>query len=114
MWKRFKWKSKKRDITSTGQNTKTQNISTSEGSGSLVLEQSQLSGLENLETLEKEIGDIIVNIIRRASERPAIWWQWLFLFLFGTFAGIGLGILIAYLLMPRTIIVPPMNVTVQL
>lgn len=114
MWKKLKSKLKKRDITSTGHAIKTQNISTSEGSGSSALERSQSLELENLEILEKEIGDIIVSIIRRASERPAIWWQWLFLFIFGTLAGIGLGILIAYIVMPRTIIVPPMNVTVHI
>lgn len=110
MWKKLRLKSKKTECLSIDQGTKTPNTSTSESSpGSVDQEQSQ--SLKSIEVLEKELGDIIVSIIRRASERPPIWWQWLMLFVFGTLAGLGLGVLISYLLMPRTIVVPPINVT---
>ncbi len=66
-----------------------------------------------LEELDTELGDIIVDIIHRASERPAIWWQWLMLILVGMAGGIGLGILISNLMLPRQVIVPPQNVTIH-
>ncbi len=66
-----------------------------------------------LEELDTELGDIIVDIIHRASERPAIWWQWLMLILVGIDGGIGLGILISNLMLPRQIIIPPQNITVH-
>ncbi len=66
-----------------------------------------------LEELDTQLGDIIVDIIHRASERPAVWWQWLMLILVGVAGGIGLGILISNLMLPRQIIIPPQNITVH-
>jgi hypothetical protein len=66
-----------------------------------------------LEELDTQLGDIIVDIIHRASERPSIWWQWLMLILTGMGAGIGIGILISNLTLPRQVIVPPQNITIH-
>lgn len=53
-------------------------------------------GNEIKEWLEANVGETIINSFKEALETPPIWWQWLMLFVFGVFAGIGLGILIAY------------------
>jgi hypothetical protein len=66
-----------------------------------------------LQELDVELGDIIVDIIRRASERPAVWWQWLMLIIVGILGGIGIGILISNLTLPRQVIVPPQNITIH-
>jgi len=66
-----------------------------------------------LEELDVELGDIIVDIIHRASERPAVWWQWLMLILVGVAGGIGLGILISNIMLPRQIVIPPQNITIH-
>lgn len=47
------------------------------------------------EDVEDALEATLVNAIRSANERPPIWWQWLLLFIFGTMAGIGLGIVLA-------------------
>jgi hypothetical protein len=66
-----------------------------------------------LEELDTQLGDIIVDIIHRATERPSIWWQWLMLILVGVGAGIGIGILISNMMLPRQIVVPPQNITIH-
>jgi hypothetical protein len=47
------------------------------------------------EDVEDALQATLVNAIRSANERPPIWWQWLLLFVFGSFAGLGLGIVLA-------------------
>ena len=47
------------------------------------------------EDVEDALNATLVNAIKTANERPPVWWQWLLLFIFGTFAGIGLGIVLS-------------------
>jgi len=53
---------------------------------------------------------IVLNILRRAAEKPPIWWQWLMLIAVGVLGGLGLGYFIASLHKPE-VVVP--NVTVR-
>lgn len=52
-----------------------------------------------IERIKEDVADALdatlVEAIRRANERPPVWWQWLMLFVFGAMAGTGLGIIIA-------------------
>lgn len=55
--------------------------------------------LKVVEMMKEEIADaldsILVEAIKAANERPAVWWQWLLLFTFGALAGVGLGFALA-------------------
>jgi len=57
--------------------------------------------------LNRNLEVIMVENIRKATERPPIWWQFLGFILTGVLGGIGLGILIAYLTFPKAPIVSP-------
>lgn len=56
--------------------------------------------------LNRNLEVILVENIRKATERPPIWWQFLGFILTGILGGVGLGILIAYLTFPKAPIVP--------
>lgn len=109
---------KKDRSTTSEQSTEKHNTYISGNSSMERVEQSPKSLLNEVkplvEELDKELGDIIVSIVKRMSERPAIWWEWLMLFTFGAFAGIGLGILISMWVFPRTITIPPQNITITI
>lgn len=68
--------------------------------------------------LQKNLDVFVVDALRRATETPPIWWQWLLLVMVGVFAGIGLGVLIAYLTFPKAPIqqpiVPPIPINVTI
>jgi len=52
-----------------------------------------------LEAIKAEAEDVLqatlVEAIKRANERPPIWWQWLMILVMGAFGGLGLGIVVA-------------------
>ncbi len=64
------------------------------------------------EELEDALDKIVVEALKRASERPPIWWQWLILFGFGALAGMGVGLALSRFVMPTptpevTVVSPP-------
>lgn len=64
------------------------------------------------EDVEDALDATLVEAIKRANERPPVWWQWLLLFIFGALGGIGVGIALAPHLLhlgtgSGTIYVPP-------
>ncbi len=51
--------------------------------------------------LQQQMDTIVVNTLRKASEKPPIWWQWLLLFIFGFLGGTGFGALLWAFLSPK-------------
>ncbi len=49
------------------------------------------------EDVEDVLNATLVEAIKRANERPPIWWQWLMLIGVGILGGVGLGLAIAQL-----------------
>ncbi len=59
------------------------------------------------EQIQEQLDVIMVNALKRASERPSKWWEWLFLIIVGIMGGVGLGLLIAHFaLKPQIIMIP--------
>jgi hypothetical protein len=57
--------------------------------------------------INEQLDTIMVGALQRASKKPSIWWEWLFLILTGMFGGVGLGLLIAYwVVKPNVVVIP--------
>ncbi len=54
-----------------------------------------------IEKVKDDVEDVLnatlVEAIKRANERPPVWWQWLFLIGVGILGGLGLGLAVAQL-----------------
>lgn len=68
-----------------------------------------------IERVKEEVDDalnaVFVEAIKTATEREPLWWQWLLLFVFGTLAGLGLGMVLGAKVMGgeagQTVLLPP-------
>lgn len=50
------------------------------------------------EDVEDALNVVFVEAVKRAYEKPPIWWQWLMILAMGVFGGLGLGLAAAQLL----------------